>query len=262
MNNTVWLDAVIVLAAGVMQGLFAVPMKYARRWQYENIWLIFAFSGLVVFPWVLTCITVPHIAAIYRATPPHTLFAVIGFGICWGTGATLTGLALNMLGIGLAMAVILGLSASVGSLIPLFILTPEKLATTQGRLYLLGTAVMLAGIAVASRAGALRDRLKHSAPAPDNPSPQKSFAAGLLVAILSGLFSSALNFVYAFALMRFSTPARLESRPSGCPTSLLPQLSRVASSPTPSTAATSCAETPPGLTSPCPAHASIGFTAR
>ena len=118
MNSTVLLDASIVLAAGVMQGLFAVPMKYAKRWQYENIWLVFAFSGLVVFPWFLTLATIPQIGHIYAATPSQTLAAVIGFGVCWGTGATMTGLALNMLGIGLAMAIVLGLSASVGSLIP------------------------------------------------------------------------------------------------------------------------------------------------
>lgn len=200
MNGRVLLDAGIVLAAGVMQGLFAVPMKYAKRWQYENIWLIFAISGLVVFPWALTLATIPQIAQIYAATPRSTVAAVVGFGICWGTGATLTGLALNMLGIGLAMAIVLGLSASVGSLIPLLVLTPEKLATEQGRLYLAGTAVMLVGIVLASYAGALRDRL---APGKVQKLSQdsigkKPFVSGLLVAIFAGLFSSALNFVYAF----------------------------------------------------------------
>ena len=200
MNSTVLLDASIVLAAGVMQGLFAVPMKYAKRWQYENIWLVFAFSGLVVFPWFLTLATIPQIGHIYAATPSQTLAAVIGFGVCWGTGATMTGLALNMLGIGLAMAIVLGLSASVGSLIPLLVLTPEKLATEQGRLYLAGTAIMLVGIAVASYAGALRDRmasLKLQKLSQDSIR-KKSFISGLLVAIFAGLFSSSLNFVYAF----------------------------------------------------------------
>lgn len=200
MSSNVFLDTSVVLAAGVMQGLFAVPMKYAKRWQYENIWLIFAVSGLVVFPWLLTLLTIPHIAEIYRATPEHTLVAVIGFGICWGTGATLTGLALNMLGIGLAMAIVLGLSASVGSLIPLLVLTPENLATEQGRLYVAGTAVMLLGIVLASYAGALRDRGTHlkTANLSENALGKKSFIAGLLVATFAGLFSSSLNFVYAF----------------------------------------------------------------
>jgi L-rhamnose-H+ transport protein len=58
--------AAIVLVAGILQGLFAVPMKFARRWNYENIWLVFALVGLVIFPWVLTLATVPQIGEVYR----------------------------------------------------------------------------------------------------------------------------------------------------------------------------------------------------
>ncbi len=116
MEGQLVIGAGIVLAAGVLQGLFAVPMKFARDWNYENIWLIFALTGLVLFPWILTFSTVPNVGAIYAHTSIDTLAAVVGFGILWGAGATLTGLGLNMLGIGLGLAIILGLSASVGSL--------------------------------------------------------------------------------------------------------------------------------------------------
>jgi len=76
-------------------------------------------------------------------------------------------------------------------------LTPEKLGTAQGHLYLLGTAVMLIGIALASRAGALRDRRAQTAHT-ESSEGRSSFVAGLVIATCSGLFSSALNFVYAF----------------------------------------------------------------
>ncbi len=186
-----------MLAAGVLQGLFAVPMKFARDWHYENIWLVFALTGLVLFPWILTFATVPNVAGIYAHTSKNTLAAVVGFGILWGVGATLTGLGLNMLGIGLGLAIILGLSASVGSLVPLLVLTPEKLGTPQGRFYLIGTAVMLVGIGVAARAGALRDKAR--TPFMDQSTKVKgSFLVGLFVAITAGLLSSALNFCYAF----------------------------------------------------------------
>lgn len=36
-----------------MQGAFAVPMKSARKWQHEKIWLVFAVSGLVVLLWIV-----------------------------------------------------------------------------------------------------------------------------------------------------------------------------------------------------------------
>jgi len=64
-----------------------------------------------------------------------------------GIGSALAGLGMNLLGIGLGMAIILGLSASLGFAVPLLILTPQQLHTHQGRMYLLGTAIMLSGIA-------------------------------------------------------------------------------------------------------------------
>lgn len=195
MTPGVWSGTSIVLLGGVLQGIFAVPMKFARRWNYENIWLVFAFTGLIVFPWILVWSTVPHLWETFQLAPDQALFATIGFGVCWGIGATLTGLGLNMLGIGLGFAIILGLSASMGSLIPFLVLTPERIGTSQGRAYLFGTAVMLAGIAVAARAGALRDRPPQQAP--DSPRTA-SFLTGLLITIAAGLFSSTLNFSYAF----------------------------------------------------------------
>jgi L-rhamnose-H+ transport protein len=202
--------AAIVLVAGILQGLFAVPMKFARRWNYENIWLVFALVGLVIFPWVLTLATVPQIGEVYRLVSTKCLVAVVGFGLCWGAGATLTGLGLNMLGIGLGFAIILGLSASVGSLVPLLVLTPEKLGTRQGRLYLAGTAVMLLGIAIAARAGHLRDSLKRIDTSDRGVKVKGSFLAGLVVATSAGLLSSTLNFSYAFG-----TEALIQARHLG-----------------------------------------------
>jgi L-rhamnose-H+ transport protein len=173
-------------------------MKFARRWNYENIWLVFALTGLVVFPWLLTAITVPHLGDVYRLSSTHSIVAVAGFGLCWGAGATLTGLGLSMLGIGLGLAIVLGLSASVGSLVPLLVLTPEKSGTSQGHLYFLGTAVMLLGIVVAARAGSLRDRGEKPEHRDGGVTVKGSFLAGLVVAICAGLLSSALNFSYAF----------------------------------------------------------------
>ena len=81
----------IILLAGLLQGLFALPMKFARGWNYENIWLIFAATGLVIFPWMLTAATVPHLPSVYRATPTPVLLAILGFGLCWARAPRLPG---------------------------------------------------------------------------------------------------------------------------------------------------------------------------
>lgn len=193
MTSSVLAGFAVVCLAGILQGLFALPMKFARRWNYENIWLVYAVSGLVVFPWLLNGATVPRLASVYRLTPAATLAAIAGFGLCWGVGSLLTGLGLRMLGIGLGLAILLGLCASIGSLIPLLVLTPEKIHTFQGHAYLAGTAVMLLGIACGARAGFLRERRNG-----ESASGKKTFVAGLIVVTVSGLLSSALNFCYAF----------------------------------------------------------------
>ncbi len=149
---------------------------------------------MVVLPWMLTTATVPHTAQVYSMTSTAALVRIAGFGLCWGVGSLLSGLGMTLLGIGLGMAIILGLSASVGSLIPLLALHPEQLQTPQGHTYLIGTAIMLAGIAVCAKAGILRDAARKVA----DSAPRKSFLAGFIVCCLSGLFSSALNFSYAF----------------------------------------------------------------
>src|SRR5205807_10338871 len=133
--------------AGVLQGLFAVPMKYARRWNYENIWLIYSLTGMVVLPWMLTIATVPHLGEVYALTPMPVLVRIASFGLCWGIGSALAGLGMNLLGIGLGIAIILVLSASLGSLIPLLILSPLQLHTHHARTYLVVIVSILLGVA-------------------------------------------------------------------------------------------------------------------
>src|SRR5260221_4558326 len=194
MTLGIWVGIAAVFFAGLLQGLYAVPLKYTPRWNYENIWLAFSIWGMVVLPWMLTTATVPHTAQVYSMTSTAALMRIAGFGLCWGVGSLLSGLGMTLLGIGLGMAIILGLSASVGSLIPLLVLHPEQLQTPQGHTYLIGTVIMLAGIAVCAKAGILRDAARKVA----DSAPRKSFLAGFIVCCLSGLFSSALNFSYAF----------------------------------------------------------------
>lgn len=196
MNGALWIGAVLALVGGAMQGAFAVPMKYARKWQHENIWLIFALSGLVVLPWIVTVSTIPNWLQIYRTSPLHLLVIVLVCGAGWGIGAALVGIAFRMLGIGLAFAIILGLSSLLGSLVPFIFQSPQGFASMQGVLYLAGTVVMLAGVVIVSAAGSMRDRdltaNSHTAPG------ERRFIAGLVIAIVAGVLSSLLSDAIAF----------------------------------------------------------------
>jgi L-rhamnose-H+ transport protein len=141
MNPTVLFGATLAILGGALQGAFALPMKYARKWNHENIWFVFVLVGLVIFPWLLTIIAVPSPAEVYRATPWQSLALIAACGIGWGIGVTLVGVAFRMLGIGLGFAIVLGLSALLGSLAPFLVQSREGISTASGRFYLLGTAL-------------------------------------------------------------------------------------------------------------------------
>jgi len=183
----------VVIIAGVVNGSFAAPMKRMPSWRWENSWLMFAITGLVIFPWLIAYGTIPHLASVYSGASWSTLEKVLLFGFMWGIGATLCGLGISRVGLALAFAVILGITASFGSLIPLAVLHPEELLSKHGIALIVGTMVMTVGLVFLAIAGRRRERA-----AGQSGSPSSGFTLGLLICIFSGLFSSMLNFSFVF----------------------------------------------------------------
>src|SRR5580700_7435507 len=129
----------VVTLAGILQGSFAVPMTRMSAWRWENSWVLFALFGLIVFPWIINFATVPNVTSVYAGASTSTLIKVFVFGLLWGVGATLFGLGISRVGMALGFALILGITASFGSLLPLAILHSEQLVSRRGLGLILGT---------------------------------------------------------------------------------------------------------------------------
>ena len=123
---------VYVFAAGILQGTFLLPMDFVRGWRWEQSWLAFSFFGMLVFNWLLTLSTLPHLVEIYQAASIGDLSRLSLFGLGWGLGAVLFGLGMARLGFSLGYPIIMGLIASMGALAPLIIFFPTALGTTKG----------------------------------------------------------------------------------------------------------------------------------
>ncbi|MCL5096494.1 MAG: hypothetical protein M1608_02960 [Candidatus Omnitrophica bacterium] len=184
----------LVLAAGIFQGSFMLPMKFTRKWAWENTWLVFSSTAYLICPWVLAWLTLPKLGSIYAATSYHSLALIGMFGVGWGLGALTFGLGVNILGLALGFTVILGLAATAGALIPMAVLSPDKLTQFQGLLTILALVLVLIGIGLCSWAGKGRD----SAPASTADKPRSSYVLGLVICVASGLLSSSGNLGYAF----------------------------------------------------------------
>ena len=193
MGGQIGLGIAIVVLAGILNGSFAAPMKRMHGWEWENSWLLFAISGLLIFPWLIAFATVPHLLAVYSASSTSTLVKVIVFGLTWGAGSTLFGLGINRVGMALGFALILGITASFGSLLPLAVLHAEQLTDKRGFALIAGTVVMTLGLILLSIAGRHRER-----DAGTLQTARSGFTLGLIICIFSGIFSSMINFSFVF----------------------------------------------------------------
>jgi L-rhamnose-H+ transport protein len=175
----------LVLSAGFFQGSFMAPSKWIRGWEWENYWLIFAITAYLVCPWLLAFVTIPRLFEIYSGAPSGALLAALVFGAGWGFGAVTFGLGVEALGLALGFAVILGVAATCGAVIPLFF---NPVGLVQGWFIGASLALMLAGVAVCSYAGKWKE----------TGAAAHSYRRGLIICIVSGVLSSCGNLGFAF----------------------------------------------------------------
>jgi len=182
----------LIVAAGLMAGDCMLPAKFARRWRWENTWLVFSVVSLVVLPWGLALALVDHLGAVYAMVTPGQFAVPLLFGAGWGVAQVLFGLSVQRLGLGLAYAIIIGLGTLLGTLVPLFVQHRAVVSRPVLTDVLAGIAVMLVGIALSAWAGQMRERRSGAAESADN------YTAAVVLAVLCGLLAPMLNYSFAF----------------------------------------------------------------
>jgi L-rhamnose-H+ transport protein len=175
---------------GILNGSFVAPMKKMPLWKWENSWLVYSISGLLVIPWFAALATVPDLGGVLRGASAASIWRVLLLGPGWGVGSVLFGLGIARMGLAVGYGLILGLIAPIGTFLPLVVLHPEQLHTRRGASLIAGTLIVIGGIVLCAAAGKMRE--KHGA------RPAQGFALGLLICVLAGIFSPMLNFSFAF----------------------------------------------------------------
>ncbi len=184
------------MLGGALQGAMLWPMKFMNKWRWENSWLGFSVAAYLVAPWVLAFWTVPHLSQVLARVAPRTLAMTFLYGLGWGIGTVMFGLGIAILGLGLGYAIIMGLTVSVGTLVPLLALAPQEASSTRGLVLFIGVAAIIAGIILCSYAGKLREE-RLAAPQ-QGATLRSSFKVGLSLCILAGLLIPGGNLALTF----------------------------------------------------------------
>jgi L-rhamnose-H+ transport protein len=199
MNPNPALGVLFHWLGGLASGSFYVPYKGVKHWAWETYWLAGGFFSWIIAPWILASLLTKDLLAVLGQAPTSALFWAFFFGLLWGVGGLTFGLTMRYLGLSLGMAVVLGLCAAFGTLMPPIFrgeFMTQVVGTSSGRVILFGIFVCLVGITAAGLAGISKERVM---------SPEQQRAAieefdlrkGIGVAVLSGVMSAC--FAYGLA---------------------------------------------------------------
>jgi L-rhamnose-H+ transport protein len=228
-STSFWIGIALIVVAGLMAGDCMLPLKFNRKWRWENTWLIFSLVSLVVLPWTFALSLVHHLFQTYTELTAYQLAIPILFGAGWGIAQVLFGISIQRLGLALAYAIVVGLGTLLGTLVPLFVQHRAQVSRTLLIQVLAGIAVLLVGIALSAWAGQIREHRQEAGTA----SPLGRYNAAVFVAVLCGLLAPMLNYSFAFgqdialAAVRLGTPevrAAYAVWPIGLAGGLLPNI--------------------------------------
>ncbi|MCU1225341.1 MAG: RhaT l-rhamnose-proton symport 2 [Edaphobacter sp.] len=197
MTGTVLEGVGLTLIAGLMAGNCMLPMKFARRWKWENVWLVFSIVSLLLLPWALGFALVHRLLELYRMVSVGLMYAPLLFGAGWGVAQILFGISVRRLGMSVGYAIIVGLGAVFGTLVPLFVGQSRFISRTSLVEILAGVVVMVMGIVLTAQGGQLREHGGGGARTVEHLH-QQGYLAAVLLAVLCGVMAPMLNYGFAF----------------------------------------------------------------
>lgn len=202
MFSSVGYGFLIILLAGVVQGSVLSPMPFLKKWSWENIWLLYSVVAYLLLPWPFALLTVPKLFSTLAATPHEVMVRTLVFGFVWGLAVVLYGVAVDMVGLALSAAIILGLGTSVGSLVPLIGQHRDKLWAPSGIVTLVGVVLLTVAVVLFSMAGRQRERILQARSGQSIVETglvrSGRFLAGLVVCILCGVLNPLFNIAFAY----------------------------------------------------------------
>lgn len=190
MNQAILSGILWHLVGAASAACFYAPFKKVRHWSWETMWAVGGFMSWIVLPWAVSAILLPDIWHYYRSFSLSQWLPVFLFGAMWGVGNINYGLTMRYLGMSMGIGIAIGITLVVGTL-----MTPllqgrfvELFSSAGGRLTLSGVLVALAGVAIVSRAGLLKERAMGIA------AEEFNLHKGLLLAVMCGIFSAGMSF--------------------------------------------------------------------
>ena len=180
------------ILAGIMLGLYALPEKFTKGFEFENTWGMMFFINMLLVPVVACFALVNGFTDVLVAIPSDILLSMAFASFLWGIGVMMWGKAIDYIGLSLGFSIFIGTVILVGSLLPFWVdgIPPSNVFIT----ILGGIFVVLLGIIANGKAGLTREADE----AKDQKLPKnQSVGTGIAIAVIGGLLATGFSYANA-----------------------------------------------------------------
>jgi len=187
------LGIITAIVAGIMLGLYALPEKYAKDFEFENTWGLMFFINMLIVPLIAGFLLVDGFGDILGSLSTDIYLKMGVAALAWGIGVMLWGKAINYIGLSLGFSIFIGTVILVGSLLPFLVdgLPPQNVFLP----ILGGILVVLVGVIANGRAGMIRQQDEQEALTTTNT--QSAMSTGILIAVGGGLLATGFSYANA-----------------------------------------------------------------
>lgn len=181
----------LLFLASISQGVMGYGQKRFQPMSWEAYWFIFSILSMTVVPYIWISFVVPDPVAALKTVAVNDAVIAAAMGALWGVGALMWAKCLVYLGLSITYGIGMSMSAIIGSLGVLF-KGDDVWSQPSTKWILLGVLIMVVGIAIITRAGVQREKLKGEMP--DVKAMSKGFMLMIFAfAFANGIFSGGLN---------------------------------------------------------------------
>ena len=191
---------------GISASSCYLPSTRTRDWSWGSFWIVQACFAWLIVPGLLGIITVPDFFGILQQAPRDALIGAFLLGALYGFGGMSFGLSIKHIGYSLTYTISIGISAVLGTIIPLVFSTKgfqvhrlvEYFTKPGSNIVILGMIISIVGVALCGLAGFRKERDIKSDGKPGEGATQFNMRTGLTLAILAGVLSGIFNLSLEF----------------------------------------------------------------
>lgn len=161
MNSSNSLLGILLHAVGgVSASTCYLPSTKTKGWSWNTFWLAQSLFAWLVVPLIIALLTVPNFFSIIAQAPSKPFWMAFFLGAVYGFGGMSFGKAINHIGYSLTYTIAIGISAVVGTVMPLVVFggLGDFFTKPGGTIVLLGMLLSIVGVVICGWAGFKKEK--------------------------------------------------------------------------------------------------------